>query len=77
MDAEALLEKLEFDPFYVLFGCESFSKRIWNGIASVKELCWCSMTSSKSQWDGRTKHVHFPGVNKELMQYITYMMKRG
>jgi hypothetical protein len=33
------------------------------------------MTSSKSQWDGRTKHVHFPGVNKECMQYITYMMK--
>ena len=33
------------------------------------------MTSSKSQWDGRTKHVHFPGVNKECMQYITHMMK--
>jgi hypothetical protein len=33
------------------------------------------MTSSKSQWDGRTKHVHFPGVNKECMQYITYTMK--
>jgi hypothetical protein len=33
------------------------------------------MTSSKSQWDGRTKHVHFPGMNQECMQYITYMMK--
>jgi hypothetical protein len=33
------------------------------------------MTSSKSQWDGRTKHVHFPGMSKEFMQYITYMMK--
>jgi hypothetical protein len=45
-------------------------------IASNKEQCWrVMMTSSKSQWDGRTKHVHFPGVNRESMQYITYMMK--
>jgi hypothetical protein len=66
----------DFEPFLSPFGgCESYSKRMWNSIASIKELCWRSMTSSKSQWDGRTKHVHFPGVNKECMQYITYMMK--
>jgi hypothetical protein len=75
LEATALVDKFDFDPFYVPFGGESYSKRIWNSLSSVKELCWRSMTSSKSQWDGRTKHVHFPGVNKELMQYITYMMK--
>jgi hypothetical protein len=75
MDANALVDGYDFDPFYAPYGSESYSKRIWNGISSVKELCWRSMTSSKSQWDGRTKHVHFPGVNKELMQYITYMIK--
>jgi hypothetical protein len=70
------IDKDAFDPFNTPFGdCESYSKRMWNSISSIKELCWRSMTSSKSQWDGRTKHVHFPGVNKECMQYITHMIK--
>jgi hypothetical protein len=64
------IDKDEWCPFVTPFGdCKSYSKRMWNSLASTKELCWRSMTSSKSQWDGRTKHVHFPGVNKECMQY--------
>jgi hypothetical protein len=65
----------EFDPFDMPWGIESYSKRMWNFISSVKEMCWRSMTSSKSVWDGRTKHVHFPGVNFECMQYLKFMMR--
>jgi hypothetical protein len=65
----------DFNPLFSPFGGESYTKRIWNSISSIKEVCWRRMTSSKSQWDGRTKHVHFPGMNQECMQYITYMMK--
>jgi hypothetical protein len=75
VDYEQITLPDTFNPFWSPFGGESYSKRIWNSIASIKELCWRSMTSSKSQWDGRTKHVHFPGMNQECMQYITHMMK--
>ena len=65
----------DFNPFFMPNFHESYSKRMWNWISSTLEMCWRSMTTSKSQWDGRTKHVHFPGANLECMLYLKHMME--
>lgn len=65
------MQEEAFEPFAVpCSGAnESYSKRVWNGIAAAKELCFRAL-SCKGVWDGRNKHVHMIGANYELFQCL-------
>lgn len=70
-DDLVLVTEEEFDPFWCPYEMkvESYSKRIWNGMATTTDLCFRAM-HTKAQWDGRNKHVHMAGCNYEFFQYL-------
>lgn len=64
-------DECEAFPFpHSMQSTESYSKRIWNGIAACSELSSKAL-SSRGKWDGRNKHIHMVGANSELFSYIT------
>jgi hypothetical protein len=55
-------EKDKLDPFFCPYrtGSESCSARVFNRMVAINEHTSRAMTGNKSQWDGRTKHIHIP-----------------
>lgn len=71
----APMQEATFNPFCVCFGKahESYSNRVWNGVAAAKELCFEAL-SGEGMWDGRNKHIHMIGANLELFQCLQRKM---